>query len=432
MSSTGAFLLSHLALLRVRIFAFACCWLQVSVVCAQPAGPRPLPEPLGIGDVVAYAGQHRQEIAAARALARASTQRGEIVSSLEDPMLMPSVDHLPFMLHGVDASLMVEQRFPLSGVLGERRRVADADARRLLARTSVVQQDVQLEAARAFFMLRERRAMAHVLAAQLELARDFVAAASGRYASGTGSQTDLLRAEVEVARFEGALKASVAAIAAAEAMLNASLGRAVHSAVPPLRDGLWKGDPSSWGDVRHTALIRRSELDAGRADVERADAETAVMRSMGSPMGFVRTGPSYTMADGWGWMVMFGVSVPIWRDKYDAGVSEARAMAEMARADLAAMKLMIEGEAATARLEVVAARSRVSALNDNVLPRAKQAIAPAVAGYASGTAPLVSVLDAAQALWSIESELVMAEAELGMAWVRLMRAQGQFDIGGGK
>jgi len=43
--------------------------------------------------------------------------------------------------------------------------------------------------------------------------------------------------------------------------------------------------------------------------------------------------------------------------------------------------------------------------------------------------PLVSVIDTAQALWSIEAELVSAEFELGLAWVRLQRAQGQFEGG---
>jgi hypothetical protein len=54
---------------------------------------------------------------------------------------------------------------------------------------------------------------------------------------------------------------------------------------------------------------------------------------------------------------------------------------------------------------------------------------PSVSAYAAGTAPLVSVIDTAQALWSIEAEVVSAEFELGLAWVRFQRAQGQFDGG---
>lgn len=90
---------------------------------------------------------------------------------------------------------------------------------------------------------------------------------------------------------------------------------------------------------------------------------------------------------------------------------------------------MAEGEAATARNQVLAARQRVLAIRDDVLPRARQAIEPSVAAYAAGTMPLVSVIDTAQALWSLEAELVSAEFELGLAWARLERAQGQFETG---
>lgn len=388
-----------------------------------------LPNPLRLEDVLTYARDHRQEIVAARARARAADQRPAVVSALDDPMVMPSIDHLPFMLHGVDASLMVEQRFPLSGVLGHRRRAAEADARRLRADSERVAQDVQLDAARAFLMLRERREMERILNEQVVLARQFVSAAGARYGSGTGNQPEVLRAEVEVARLEGAIRAIAAEVAAAETMLNASLGRPVDSAIPAVAGTPVDREPAAWEETRDLTLRRRPELDVGRAEIGRAQAEISAMESMYLPMAFVRTGPAYTMTDRWGWMLMVGVSVPIWRGKYGAGVREARAMEDMARADLSAMTRMIEGEAATSRHQVLAARQRVLALRDDVLPRARQSIDPSVAAYAAGTMPLVSVLDAAQALWSLEAELVSAEFELGLAWARLRRAQGQFETG---
>ncbi len=388
-----------------------------------------LPSPLRLEDVLVYGRAHRQEIVAARARARAAGERPAIVSALEDPMLMPSIDHLPFMLHGADVSLMVEQRFPLSGVLGYRERAAEANARRFRADSERVSLDVQLDAAWSFFMLWERREMVRVLDAQVALARQFVAAASARYSSGTGSQPEVLRAEIEVARLDGAIRALHADVHAAEAMLNTSLGRAADAVVPPLEAAHVTSEPRKWPDVRRTTLRRRPELEMGQAEVSRSQAEISEMKSMYSPMGMIRTGPAYTMTDRWGWMLTIGVSVPLQRDRLRAGVREAEAMAEMARADLAAMTRMAEGEAATARNRVLAARQRVLALRDDVLPRARQAIDPSVSAYAAGTLPLVSVIDAAQALWSLEAELVSAEFELGIAWARFQRAQGLFEGG---
>jgi len=100
-------------------------------------------------------------------------------------------------------------------------------------------------------------------------------------------------------------------------------------------------------------------------------------------------------------------------------------MVDMANADLEAMKRMVDGDAVAARAQVIAARERYLALRDQVLPRAQQTIDPMIASYASGQVPLVSVLDAAQALWMSQGELIGAEAALGMAWARLQRAIGK-------
>ena len=153
------------------------------------------------------------------------------------------------------------------------------------------------------------------------------------------------------------------------------------------------------------------------------------MESMYTPMAMLRTGPAYTMMDGHGWMLEVGLTVPLWRGKLRAGTSEAHAMLEMAEADLAAMRNMIQGEALAARESVLGAQVRYGALRDQVLPRAQQALDPAIAAYASGQLPLVSVIESAQALWSAQAELVNAEVELGLATARLSRALGALGAG---
>jgi cobalt-zinc-cadmium efflux system outer membrane protein len=385
-----------------------------------------LPSPLRVADVVRLVGDGRAEVSAARAAARAAAQRPAIASALEDPMLSPSIDHLPFMLAGADVSFTIEQRFPLSGVRSHRRQAAEAGvdrARADLARTSL---DVTLEAVNAFFMLHERRQSAAVLDEQLALARQIVGAANARYAGATGPQSDVLRAEVEVARLEGLSGAARAEIRAAEAMLNVSLGREPDASIPPLAADPIAEPTPAWPVVK-AALTGRPELAAGRAEIARATADVQVMRDMYKPMAMVRTGPAYTMTDGSGVMLMVGMSLPIWRGRLRAGVAEAEAMRDMAHADLDAMRRMIEGQAAVALSEVDAARARHTALRDEVLPRARHAIDPSLAAYAAGRLPLVSVLEAVQALWITQSELIDSEMTLGLARARLGRAIGTYE-----
>jgi cobalt-zinc-cadmium efflux system outer membrane protein len=395
-----------------------------AVALAQEA--KPLPSPLALADVIQIASERRDEIQAAHARTRAGEARPAIASALSDPMISPSLDHLPFMLNGADFSVAIEQQIPLSGIRDHRRASSLAELNRLRAEANRTTLDVGIEAANAFLMLQERRRTGTLLDEQIVIARDVVSAANARYASGTAPQSDVLRAEVEVARLEATARALVAEVRGAEAMLNTSLALDADTPVPPLTTLTFTQPVPSWPAIR-TALTSRPELAAGRAEIARADAEVQVMRDMFRPMATIRTGPSYTMAEGRGWMAMVGVSLPIWRSKLKAGVAEAEAMRAMSEADLRAMTRMIEGDAAATISQVQAARDRQAALNTDVLPRARLAIDPAVASYASGQLPLVSVIEAIQALWGVQSDLIAAETQLGLAWARLGRAIGSYE-----
>jgi outer membrane protein, heavy metal efflux system len=391
---------------------------------AQPADA--LPSPLGLADVIRIAVVRRDEIQASRARTRAGEARPTIVSALEDPMISPSLDHVPFMLGGANASLTIEQQIPLSGIRGHRRAAASADVDRLRADAHRTTLDVGVQAATAFLMLQERRETAVLVGHQMAFARDVVLAANARYASGTAPQSDVLRAEVEVARLEALAGPLAGEVRGAEAMLNTSLGRDADLPVPSLAPPALAPQVPAWSVIK-TALTSRPELDAGRAQIARAEADVQVMRDMFRPMATVRTGLSYTMAEGQGWMAMVGLSLPIWRGRLHAGVAEAQAMRDMSAADLRAMTRMIEGEAAVAVSQLQAARDRQAALTIDVLPRARMAIEPAVASYAAGQLPLVSVIEAMQALWLVQADLIAADTELGLAWARLGRAIGSYE-----
>ena len=106
------------------------CGLLVLGGLAEAQSADPLPSPLRVEDVLGLVRDRRAEIVAARAGIRAAAQRPAIASALEDPMISPSIDHLPFMLEGADVSMTIEQRFPLSGLRTHRRQAAVRDDQR--------------------------------------------------------------------------------------------------------------------------------------------------------------------------------------------------------------------------------------------------------------------------------------------------------------
>jgi len=398
------------------------CLLIASFTGAQELAP--LPTPFSVEQAARLARQRRAEILGARARATAAEQRPAQVAAPPDPMLMFSVDHLPFALHGADVSAQFQQDFPLSRVLSHRRRAAEAGAAGVRAEVSRAGLDVELDAVRAFFMLDERRRTSVVLNEQLALAGKLVAAAVARYSSGRGLQGDALQAQSEQARLRAERLALDAELRGAEAMLRAALALPQETLIPPLASAAAQTLPPAANAMAQMALAHRPELFTMRAEQQRARAEVDVMRSMYFPMGFVRTGPAYTMADGPGWMLMLGVSLPVWRGRLRAGVAEAQAMVQMADADLQAMGVMITGEAAAARESVAASQARLGAIQRELLPLSRQGAQSQLAAYAAGQTPLISALSAQRALWEARLDEVMAQVSLGVAWARLRRATG--------
>jgi outer membrane protein TolC len=98
----------------------------------------------------------------------------------------------------------------------------------------------------------------------------------------------------------------------------------------------------------------------------------------------------------------------------------------MARADLVGMRRMIEGEVAAAYAEAQATRALLSALELDVLPRARSAIDAALAAYASGQGALVLVVDASRSLWNVETDRLMAESAAARANILLELATGDW------
>jgi cobalt-zinc-cadmium efflux system outer membrane protein len=401
-----------------------------AVAPATVSATAPSEHVLSLPQAFAIARELRAERRVAQARLDAARQRPAIVSSLDDPIIAPSIDHKPIdPMMKTDRSITFEQSFPLSSIRSHRRRAAEADVEKYQAEAGKSALKIEAEVAQAFFMLNERRKIVQTVAPQIALAEKLVKLAASRHAIGAALQADVLRLEIEEARLRNRLALLNADGRAAEAMLNTTLGRAANTPVGTLLlDGVFEhmARLPEFAAALETALIKRAELGVSQAEIARAKAEIDVMKAMYAPMAMVRVGMAETMTAGRGYMLMVGVSVPIWFGRLRAGVREAGAMASMAEADREAMLRMIHGEVAAALESLRGAAANYQAFQTDLLPRAERAVNPALAAYASGALPLSSVLETSKALWSVQEEAVMAEASFALAWVRYQTAIGYF------
>ena len=399
-----------------------------TVTAAAPAYDG-LPSPLRADDVVAWARAHRSEIVAAKAKAAAAAATSRVVSALPDPMVMAAIDHLPFKLDGFNWSVLVQQDFPLGGVLGARGRVADAEGRATAEDARTIELDVQLQALAAYLMWIELERSTVVVDEQLEIARQVLELAKIHVSVAESVAADLVRADVDVVRLEGERSSIDAELSAARSMLNASLGRVATDPLPLADLIVPSSDPPIATELVTRAIGARPEVAALVARTEKSREHVDEMDAMYTPMAFVRAGYAQTMFDGPGVMLMVGVSVPIWRDKLAGGLDEANSMATMADADLAAAKRMIEGEVVAAREQVIAARILYESVHERLIPLAQKALTLTMTSYGAGQVPLVSVLDAARMVRESRMEDVAAGIKVAAAWAKLGRAIGMAKVG---
>ncbi len=399
---------------------------------AEPVTPQPpLPDPLTAQDVIALARKQRKEIVAARERARAAWEGVDGEGKLPDPMLMTNVDHLPFPVMGADVSVMWQQAVPLSGELAARERRAQANARAKDAQIKTASLDVEADALQAFLMLAEEQAMRKVAVDQLALAQSIEKVVEARLAGGSAAPSDVVRAGLDRARLETELETFESRTRAADAMLDAALGRRPDTTVASTVLAVREAAPSAPALVARAALGERPELTTMRSRIRAAEEDVEVMRNMRAPMGIFGLGAAYTMSDGPGLMATVGVSLPIWADAYDSRIDEAKTMVAMERADLAAMTIMVEGEAVAARERVEAAQVRERSIRTKLLPQAATTFETVLASYAAGQVPLVSALDALAMLRMLQMEHVQARTALAMRWAELGRRVGKSDLGFG-
>ncbi len=143
------------------------------------------------------------------------------------------------------------------------------------------------------------------------------------------------------------------------------------------------------------ALDARQDVLAARTDVLRADTQTRLQRALRSPT--ITVGGGYTRTAGMSGFVA-GVTVPLpFSNRNQGGVMRAaaeRAIAESQRT-LTETAVRLDVQQAVNAVEV--ARARATAIQQEYLPNARQALDTVLATYRVGTTDLIDLLDAQRA-----------------------------------
>lgn len=378
-------------------------------------------------DYIRFALYHSPDVEAAFQRWRAAAERVPQVKALPDPRV-----NLGYSFMDDEATIGVMQSFPWPGTLGRRE---DAAAHAALAMWREFQVARLMASERVLLALHE---LAYIDSAiriteeNLNLIRSFEELVRARYRVGEGMHSELIRAQVELGQVEDRLAQLNALRPVYVAELNASLNRSpsavierVHSA-PAVRVATDASSLVATAQRAHPSLLafdERSEEQRLLADVARRSGLPDF--TLGVDYMFYEGHVVQRSGAGDPVMVTMGMSIPLWREKYDAGVREAlsRRLAVSHERDGEANRLAAAIHRAW--FEHMDADRRVRLFERTLVPKADESLRASLAGFRTGSTSFLDLLDTERTLLEFSIAAERARADRGKALARLSTLVGE-------
>lgn len=406
-----------------------------------------LPRPLTLDAALGYASAHNPSLL--RTQEQIREQEGVLVTARA--ARLPTVatsgslsrtdrDRLESPLYDNDAwsvSLSVTQVLYAGGSLQAQTRGQKEQLEAARLAFTAALNDTLLTVRQQFYTVLLDRQLIAVQEEALRVLEGELAQARNRREAGSGSDFDVLRAEVAVANARPALIRARNAYVTAQNQLRTTLGVDVSPAIAPV-DLDAQGDLAvphrniALADALAAAATHRPELLQQDHLLKAAEQGIASARSGYQPTvsasaGYGWTKPSLVTTsanDLHGWNAGVSASWNIFDSKATAGrVTQARSRAEQSRHALDERQLAVALEVRTAHTSLLESDELLRA-SEQTVAQARESLRLAQARHQAGTATQLDVLSAQSALTEAQANHATAQHDYAVALASLHRAIG--------
>ncbi len=393
------------------------------------AGLAQAAEPLRLADVLELARQNNPQIRAARERAAAASATPRRVAALDDPTLSYELWNAPdsFRPDRADNNIIrLSQKFPFPGKRALAGAMAEGDAEAARRDVEGVELDVTAAVKRAYYDLWGAHELLHVYTREQALVQRLAHVAEQKYGVSEVSQSDVVRAQVELTRLVNRVTTQTLRVDTARAALNVLLSRGPDDLLGQPEDAPRPRLEESPESLMKAAIDSRPELAAQRAVIAREEAAVRLARRDYYPDFELSVGRFINPGQRDGFGATASVSLPIaYKGKYDAAVAEASGRLAAAQAELRRMQDRVRGEVKEAFLRARAALLQQNLFVTTHIPQAEQSLRVAESGYGTGAIDFLSLIDTARTVESVHVEHLEAEAEFERAYADLERATGK-------
>lgn len=324
-----------------------------------------------------------------------------------------------------EKSVSITQEFPFPTTLYLRGSRASKEAaiaeqahrakvREVLARTRTAY-------AALYLSFKSRR----LLDENIELMRRFAQVAESKFAAGSGSQSDALKAQVELTKMLNMGLVVEAERELASAELNALMGRPAGEGLGTPADLAPGRVEKALSELEAVAFSRRPELRQAVLAAELSRTSLSLARSEFLPDIMLSYRRRSDPMRGRTSDAVLGLSLPLWFWKPAAMAAEAAAGRDAAEAELEAAKLATAADLRTAFVRARTAQRLAESYETSLLPQADSALTVAESGYRSGRTGFLDLLDAQRSLLSFKLEYYQYLADYEQRAAELERVVGE-------
>ena len=384
-----------------------------------------------LNDYLAYAALNNPALEAAFHKWKAAVEEVPQVKALPDPRFefqywiraQPMRDGDARYIYGLS------QEFPWLEKLRLRSDVAALEAKAAYQRFESERLKLYAAVKESYFECQYLRRAIRITEENLQQLKSIEESIRARYSTATAGKPDVIRAQVEVGKLENELASLKDLRGPTAARLNAALNRP-SDAPAPMKAEVTAAEMNT-PDEQLVAWMAEANPDLQALDLDVAKQKRSVELARQEYFPDVMLGFQYMQmveAEGLGndfknpVAAVVAVNIPVWWEKYGAGVRQAQARQYAAAREKlnAANNLSADVKMATYTLRNAQRKARL--YGQTLLPKATQAMESTLAAYRAGGANFTDMIDSHRLLleFRLEQERALADSQQGLAKLEML------------
>ena len=332
--------------------------------------------------------------------------------------------------HGIGLS----QTLPWFGKRGLQGDAATEAARAAQEGIASIQNRVIAAVANAYYELFYLGQSIEIIRGNRDLVLHLERVARARYGAGAATHADVIRAQVELGIIENRLGSLKDRRAPLFARLNALLNRPTTEifdlpSILIFEPVLYTDDELLAKVSLHNPDLRATSFEIEAAHRQRERANKNYLPDITLGLDYIATGdarmPGVQDSGDDALSATIGLTLPIWRSKYDAGVKEADAILRQQQFKRDQQLNTFHAETVTALFKLRDAQRQIDLYEKALLPKANESLVATQRAYSTGAAPFADTIDAQRMLLNFELSFARAITDHHQARIVLEKLTGQ-------